>query len=225
MRRALSLALLICTVASASLSQPYASTAGPYVIAGQDLAGYRSWAAANPAQAAELAGYAGYLTSAGVGDVVPVWQLARTASDWAKCGQPPFEVPPRTLWPNIVNSLRFVRDEVKPAVGELEALSAYRNPALNQCAGGSPESVHMTNTGIDLVPRYPFERTALMSRLCTVHARAGRAKNAGLGFYVGIRFHIDVWKYRTWGITAEEGGDQCAIALERRDAARELSHQ
>lgn len=223
MRRSLPLAVL-CLSASASQSQAYASTADPYVIAGQDLAGYRTWVASNPANAIKLAGYADYLTKAGVGDVVPVWQLARTASDWAKCGQPPFEVPPTELWPNIINSLRFVRDQVKPAVGEVEAVSAYRNPALNQCAGGSPDSVHMTNTAVDLVPRYPFDRNALMSRLCTVHARAGRSSNAGLGFYVGIRFHIDVWKYRTWGISAEEGGDQCAIALERREAARDLAH-
>ncbi len=224
MRCTILLALLLCPVASTGQSQTYLNTADPYVIAGQDLAGYRLWVATNPANAIKLSGYAEYLTKAGVGDVVPVWQLARTASDWAKCGQPPFEVPPTELWPNIINSLRFIRDQVKPAVGEVEAVSAYRNPTLNQCAGGSPDSVHMTNTAVDLVPRYPFDRKALMSRLCTIHARAGRASNAGLGFYVGIRFHIDVWKYRTWGITAEEGGDQCAIALERREAARDLAH-
>lgn len=220
MRSAAILALLLSTSPTAGRAQGYPTTAEGYVIAGQDVAGYLLWVAADPRNAIKLAGYADYLTKAGVGDVVPVWQLVRTASDWAKCGQPPFEVPPPELWANIVNSLRYVRDKVKPAVGEVEALSAYRNPVLNQCAGGSPKSVHQLNVGVDLVPRYPFGRRELMSRLCTVHARSGLQYRAGLGFYVGIRFHIDVWKYRNWGIDALEGGDQCAIALERRDAAR-----
>lgn len=220
MRCALVFALLLSAALAASTAQPYPNTADPYVVVGQDLAGYRAWVASDPANAIRLSAYADYLRDAGVGDVVPVWQLARTASDWAKCSQPAFEVPPPELWANIVNSLRYVRDEVKPAVGEVEALSAYRNPVLNQCAGGSPDSVHKSNTAVDLVPRYPFDRNALMSRLCTVHARSGRRYGAGLGFYVGIRFHIDVSTYRNWGVTAEEGGDQCAIALERREAAR-----
>ncbi|MES2146533.1 MAG: hypothetical protein V4491_01645 [Pseudomonadota bacterium] len=218
------LALVLALLPTASAAQPYPSTADPYVVAGQDLAGYRIWVAADLAHSAALSAYATYLRQAGVGDVVPVWQLVRTASDWAKCGQTPFEVPPPELWPNIVNTLRYVQSEVKPAVGEVEAVSVYRNPMLNQCAKGSPRSAHQLNYGVDLVPRYPFERRELMSRLCTVHARSGLRYGAGLGFYVGIRFHIDVWKYRNWGVSAEEGGDQCAIALERREAARPSEH-
>lgn len=202
------------------LAQPYVPPSATYVVAGQDIAGYRAWVAASPRHALAVAAYAEYLRAAGVGEVVPIWQLARTASQWHRCGQPAFEVPPTEVWDQIVNTLRFVRDHVIPAVGAVEALSAYRNPLLNSCAGGSPNSAHQQNIGVDLIPLYPFERNQLMSRLCTVHARAGLTSNAGLGFYVGIRFHIDVWKYRAWGITAEEGGDQCAIALERREEAR-----
>lgn len=215
-----SLSLLAALGGSPSAAQIYVPPSASYVAPGQDLAGYRAWVAADPRHSIALGAYADYLIRAGVGDVVPTWQLIRTASDWYKCGQPAFEVPPPALWPNIVNSLRFVRDRVKPAVGGLEAVSVYRNPALNVCAKGSPESVHQQNVGLDLIPLYPFDRRDLMARLCTVHARAGAGSNAGLGFYVGIRFHIDVWKYRVWGISAEEGGDQCAIALERREDAK-----
>lgn len=218
--RCVILLVLAALVASPVRGQPYFAPSAAYVAPGQDVAGYRIWVAADPRHSLRLAAYTDYLRAAGVGDVVPIWQLARTASDWHKCGQPAFEVPPTEAWGSIVNTLRFVRDHVKPAVGEVEALSAYRNPVLNACAGGSRESVHQQNVGVDLIPVYPFSRNDLMSRLCTVHARAGRSSNAGLGFYVGIRFHIDVWKYRAWGITAEEGGDQCAIALERREDAR-----
>ncbi len=191
-----------------------------YVKPGQDLLGYQSWVR-NPDNAAALAAYSDYLYRAGVGDVVPIWQLARTASQWSDCGQPPYEVPPVETWPNIVNTLRFVRDQVIPAVGEVEVVSSYRNPVLNKCAGGSSKSVHMLNTAVDLTPIYFYSRSDLMSRLCTIHARAGRTASAGLGFYVGLRFHIDTWKYRAWGISAAEGGNQCAIALERREEARE----
>ena len=211
---------LASLAASPVSAQPYFAPSAAYVAPGQDLAGYRAWVAADRRHMLALAAYADYLRAAGVGDVVPIWQLARTASDWHKCGESAFEVPPTEAWGRIVNTLRFVRDYVKPAVGEVEALSAYRNPVLNSCAGGARESAHQLNSGVDLIPLYPFARGDLMSRLCTVHARAGRVSNTGLGFYVGIRFHIDVAKYRVWGITAEEGGDQCAIALERREDAR-----
>lgn len=220
MRRIAALSALAALLASPVTAQSYLAPSAAYVAPGQDLAGYRAWVAADPRHSIELAAYSDYLIRAGVGDVVPIWQLARTASDWNRCAQPAFEVPPPELWDHIVNSLRFVRDYVKPAVGNVEALSAYRNPVLNACAGGARESAHQMNYGVDLIPVYPFDRRELMSRLCTVHARAGRESGAGLGFYVGIRFHIDVFKYRVWGITAEEGGDQCAIALERREAVK-----
>jgi hypothetical protein len=109
--------------------------------------------------------------------------VVRTASDWSKCGQPPFEVPPTSEWPNIVQTLRFVRDEVIPAVGPVEPVSAYRNPQLNACAGGSQESAHLGFFALDLVPLTPTSREALVRILCEVHDRRGKAYGAGLGFY------------------------------------------
>lgn len=195
-------------------------TAASYVEPGQDRAGYDAWIAGSTTNQARVAAYQSYLSNAGVGDVVPVWQLVRTASDWKKCDQPAFEVPPAALWPGMVNTLRYVRDSVEPAIGDVEILSSYRNPYLNSCAGGSARSVHRNNSAIDMVPVYPFERGELMSRLCTVHARDGRRYDVGFGFYVGLRFHVDTWKYRIWGVDPALGGRQCGIALERREAAR-----
>lgn len=199
----------------------YPRPADEYVIAGQDEAGYRQWIEQSPYRAGQVDAYAAYLNAAGVGDVVPVWQLLRTASDWSKCGQPAFEIPPTELWPSIVNTLRYAKEQVVPAVGAVEAVSVYRNPYLNSCAGGSARSTHRSHFALDLVPVYPFTRSDLMSRLCTVHARRGRDYAVGLGFYVGLRFHIDSWKYRVWGVSEREGGRQCAIALARREIARE----
>jgi hypothetical protein len=92
----------------------------------------------------------------------------------------------------------------------VEPVSAYRNPMLNQCAGGAAESVHMTMSAMDLVPLVPIDRGTLMSRLCAAHALVGPRYNVGLGFYGKLRFHVDSWKYRTWG--RNDGGSQACLA-------------
>ncbi|URD59999.1 hypothetical protein M8312_09315 [Sphingomonas sp. KRR8] len=172
---------------------------GDYVIAGQDEPGYRRWVMGQSWRPGLVSSFHRYLMDNQVAFVVPTWQLLRTASDWARCGADPFEVPPVSDWPNVVQTLRFVRDYVVPAVGRVEPVSAYRNPILNQCAGGARESVHMTMSAIDLVPLVPIDRGVLMSRLCAAHAINGPRYNVGLGFYAKLRFHVDSWKYRTWG--------------------------
>ena len=122
---------------------------------------------------------------------MPTWQLLRTATSWQRCGAQPFEVPPVGEWPNIVQTLRYIRDYVVPAVGPVEAVSAYRNPALNSCAGGAPESAHRHYSAIDMVPLRPITREALMATLCTVHRPARPRYGVGLGFYAFLRFHVD----------------------------------
>ena len=71
-------------------------------------------------------------------DVLPVWQLVRTSSAWRQCGAQPFEVAETRQWANIVDTLSFVKTEVRPAVGEVEALSVFRNEQLNGCSRGWP---------------------------------------------------------------------------------------
>jgi uncharacterized protein YcbK (DUF882 family) len=152
---------------------------------------------------------------------VPTWQLLRTASQWQQCGAAPFEVPPTEAWPNVVQSLRYVRDKVIPEVGPVEPVSVYRNPVLNLCAGGAQESAHRFMQAVDLVPLRPITRDALTKRLCAIHADSGEPYGVGLGFYVGLRFHIDSRKFRTWGVN-DEGAIACARSYEiahARDAA------
>ena len=172
----------------------------PYVVIGQDEPGYRNWYLASPAHAHQVKGLNDYLVTHGVGGVVPTWQLLRTASDWYKCGAAAFEVPPTLEWPNLVQTLRYVRDRVIPAVGPVEPVSVYRNPLLNHCAGGAQESAHRYMQAVDLVPLNPITRAALIRQLCTVHAGSGGPYGVGLGFYVGLRFHIDSRRFRRWGI-------------------------
>jgi hypothetical protein len=191
---------------------PWQPTAD-YVTPGQDEPGYRRWLAANPFRSSQVATFHRYLSDAGVSYVAPTWQLLRTASDWQKCGAAPFEMPPVSEWANLVQTLRFVRDYVVPAIGPVEPVSGYRNPVLNRCAGGAAESVHMHFSAIDLVPLRPTGREALIGRLCALHARQGWRYGVGLGFYPKLRFHVDSWKFRTWGRN-EYGSLACAASAE-----------
>ena len=110
-------------------------------------------------------------------------------------------------WAHIVQTLRYINDYVIPAVGPVEPVSAYRNPSLNVCAGGAPESAHKHYSAVDLVPLQETTREQLMRRLCAAHARRGTAYDVGLGFYAFLRFHVDTTKYRRWG--ADSGQANC----------------
>lgn len=212
MRSAIVLFLLLSAlpaVAEASSWNP----AADYVTAGQDEPGYRAWVTADPTRSLYVKAFHTYLVNNGVGGVVPTWQLLRTASHWHRCGAQPYEVPPTTAWPNIVAALRYVGAYVEPLIGEVEVVSAYRNPALNACAGGALESVHKTLGAIDMVPLRPVTREALMTSLCRLHQSSGQRFWIGLGLYKGLRFHIDATKFREWGMAGARGGFGCGAVL------------
>lgn len=192
------------------------SPTAAYVTAGQDEPGYRAWYARALWRAPYVKAFNDYLTTYEVGGVVPTWQLLRTASSWRKCGSEPFEVPPVNEWPHIVQTLRYVRDYVVPAVGPVESVSGYRNPHLNVCAGGAPESAHKSYSAIDLVPLRPTTREALMRTLCAVHSHKGDEYGVGLGFYAYLRFHVDTTKFRRWGASAHSG---CPSIIRPEDIA------
>ena len=212
MRIAIAPLLLIATGASAqsvpaivTAPQPTVPAgpwdpAAPYITVGQDEPGYRAWYMAAPWRAAQVKAFNDYLVASQVGGVLPTWQLLRTATSWKDCGQQPFEVPPAEEWPHMVQTLRYIHDYVVPAVGPVEPVSVYRNPALNVCAGGAPESAHKLDSAVDMVPLRPIDRITLMRTLCGVHSEHGAAYNAGLGFYAYLRFHVDSTKYRRWNM-------------------------
>jgi hypothetical protein len=174
--------------------------AAPYITAGQDEPGYRSWFLAAPWRAGQVRQFNDYLATYQVAGIVPTWQLFRTATAWKDCGDEPFEIPPTSEWPNLVQTLRYIHDYVIPAVGPVEPVSGYRNPHLNKCAGGAPDSAHKHYSAIDLVPLRPITREQLMRALCVAHSEHGAAYGAGLGFYAYLRFHIDSTKFRRWNM-------------------------
>ena len=172
----------------------------PYISVGQDEPGYRSWYLAAPWRAGQVKAFNDYLAGNQVSGILPTWTLLRTATSWQECGGQPFEVPPAEEWSHMVQTLRYVRDYVVPEVGPVEAVSVYRNPSLNKCAGGAPESAHKLDSAIDMVPLRPIDRVTLMRRLCGVHSEHGSAYSAGLGFYAYLRFHVDSTKFRRWNM-------------------------
>jgi hypothetical protein len=107
---------------------------------------------------------------------------------------------------------------VIPVLGPVEPVSTYRNPALNVCAGGAPESAHKHYSAIDLVPLAQITREDMMRRLCGAHSAHGAAYNAGLGFYAFMRFHIDSTKFRRWNMDPAVAA-QCPPILHHGDAA------
>jgi hypothetical protein len=192
--------------------------AAPYISAGQDEPGYRSWYLAAPWRAGQVKAFNDYLAAAGVAGVVPTWQLLRTATSWSECGSQPFEIAPTSEWPNIIQTLRYIRDDVIPLIGPVEAVSVYRNPQLNQCAGGAPESAHKLDSAIDMVPLRPTDRVTLMRALCGNHSEHGAAYGAGLGFYAYLRFHVDSTKFRRWNMDPAVA-EQCPPIIHAGDVA------
>jgi hypothetical protein len=182
---------------------------------GQGEAEYQAWLASSPGVRAQVLGFEAWQEAAGVRHVLPTWQILRTASMWRECGGQPFEVPPHTFWPDMVRTLRFIRDRVRPALGPLEAVSGFRNPALNACARGSARSAHLDYFALDLIPLQPTTRRQLFERICPVHARFGPAAEVGLGFYTFLRFHIDTRGFRRWGSAGPAGNESPCAVLER----------
>jgi len=178
---------------------------------GQTAADYNRWLAASPAHRASVQAFRDRLAAEGVDGIVPVWQLIRTSSSWRQCGAEPFEVAPADKWQHIVTTLKFVRDKVVPAVGEVEALSAYRNERLNACSAGAPRSAHRMFFALDLTPvNASVDRSAMIRDICRAHARDGRSYDTGLGFYSGRRFHVDSSGYRKWGADGRGASSPCA---------------
>ncbi len=166
---------------------------------GQSKADYLAWLAKSPAARAQVLGFKSFLDMKKVDGVIPTWQLVRTASMWRECSGPRFEVAPFTEWNHIAETLRFVGNHVEPVIGDVEALSGYRNGALNQCSGGAKASAHRQFFALDLTPVRDIARSAMIRSLCNIHQWRGGGYDIGLGFYTGLRFHVDSKGFRKWG--------------------------
>lgn len=99
---------------------------------------FARWAAEDGARQEAFARFEAVLQREGVADVLPAYDLRIVDRLRTRCMQAPFVEPPQEHWSNIVATLRFIRDHVEPAVGEVRAVSAFRDQAFNECVGGAP---------------------------------------------------------------------------------------
>ena len=49
----------------------------------------------------------------------------------------------------------------------------------------------------------------MIRNVCGAHRRRGQAYQAGLGFYSGLRFHVDSSGYRRWGPDGSSATSPC----------------
>lgn len=192
---------------------PAPETPLPSPIEGQDEVAYENLLARDPGTKARVLGFESFLKGEGLAGVLPTWQLTRTASDYEKCEGPGFEVAPIEEWQHIAATLRFIKRHVQPVIGDVEAMSGYRNPELNACAGGARESAHRRFFALDLVPKHPIARSGLIRSICAIHDFRGRGYDIGLGFYNGLRFHIDSKGFRRWGPNGKGATSPCVTGV------------
>ena len=158
----------------------------------RDVALYRQWF---PAHGAEVLAFEAFLAQHKVENVVPTYQLLRSASMWRECKASPFQVPPPAQWPEAKNVLLLLQELRRTQVlGPFAVVSAYRGEKLNRCAGGSRGSSHM-RFAVDIIPLGPTDD----QKLCRFWREQGQAWDMGLSRYPSGRIHVDRNGFRSWG--------------------------
>lgn len=182
-RRALAAVLLAfaCTAA-----------AGAAPAAGDDPIDYGVWAREHKVHEFEA-----FLAESRLKGVVRTRHLLRTATAWRECGGPRWELPPRELWPEVAVVLRLVAELKRLRIlQDVEAVSNYRNPRLNACAGGARRSSHTRSFAMDIVAE-PGDVD--VAALCSFWRSEGKTWRMGLSRYPSGRIHLDTSGHRTWG--------------------------
>jgi hypothetical protein len=154
---------------------------------------------------AEVNAFEEFLVREKVAQVVPTYQLLRSASMWKECRADPFELPPAAEWTKVRDVLLLLQElRTRGVLPQFEVVSAYRDPRLNRCAGGAPGSAHQ-RFAVDIAPLSRAEGT----RLCRFWREEGRAWDMGVSRYPSGRIHIDRTGYRTWGASHRRSSSYC----------------
>lgn len=177
---------------------------------------YRYWLMQGDNQA-KVREYEQFLEQHDVANIIPNFELFKTARDWAKCGKSEYMVPNRELWSNQLPTLKVIKYLVAARVlTDFEVTSVYRDLPLNQCAGGAGSSRHLYNSAIDfrIGPEFPdasdygfIENSKF--KLCEFWRNHGQSLNMGLGLYASGQIHIDTQGYRTWGPDLTRNSSLC----------------
>ena len=177
---------------------------------------YNSWTAVSD-NLKQIRDYEIFLEKNGVGNIIPSYELLRTARDWQKCGRSEYMVPSRELWANQVPTLKIFKYLIASKVlTDFTVTSVYRDLSLNQCAGGASSSRHLFNSAIDfrIGPAIPqpedyayIEYTKF--KLCQFWSQYGSSLKMGLGLYSSGQIHIDSQGFRTWGPNLSRSSSMC----------------
>nr|WP_235985902.1 D-Ala-D-Ala carboxypeptidase family metallohydrolase [Acinetobacter baretiae] len=179
---------------------------------------YTQWLAQkNHAQQANA--YEIFLAKHQLAQIVPPFELLRTARDWQKCFGQEYAVPTQELWQNQVSTLKVLKLLVEQNIlDDFEVTSVYRDLPTNQCVGGASESRHLYNSAIDfrIGPATPqttdLQRIALTkTKLCQFWRQHGANLNLGLGVYASGQIHIDTQGFRTWGANLNRQTSICSL--------------
>ena len=152
-----------------------------------------------------------YLESQDVSQVLPVSQLLRSASAWEECYAEPFAVPPEQQWKDVASVLRLLQFLKSSGVvsGRIVVYSGYRNPTLNECAGGAAGSAHAKSFALDFRVLGSVDPA---KALCNFWRTKGNESNMGFSIYPSGRIHIDTAGYRTWGYDHTGKSAVCSAA-------------
>lgn len=197
---------------AANTDPPPASAARPAAAATiAPPPGYAAWLAQGD-HARSVAAFERELADRDIADVVPTFEILRSAIDWRRCRAEEYELPDASTWPGAFAALTVIKNELVPIVGPVEIVSGYRHAALNSCAGGSSGSVHRQFGAFDAFVTGPETRDEMIAQLCAWHRDRGPSLQAGLGIYNGKKFHIDAGLkgYRTWGSDYHAASSPCA---------------
>ena len=177
---------------------------------------YRQWLIYGDNQS-RARDYERFLEQNNAGNIIPSFELFKTARDWDKCGKSEYMIPSRELWSNQLPTLKVFKYLVASKVlTDFTVTSVYRDLPLNQCAGGAGSSRHLFNSAIDfrIGPENPqpqdyayIEHTKF--KLCQFWSQYGQSLNMGLGLYASGQIHIDTQGYRTWGPDLTRNSSMC----------------
>ncbi|AMW78512.1 peptidase M15 [Acinetobacter sp. TGL-Y2] len=177
---------------------------------------YRNWVSIGNNQS-RVRDYERYLERNNVGNIIPSFELLKSARDWQRCGKSEYMIPSSEVWSNQLPTLKVFKYLVASKVlTDFEVTSVYRDLPLNQCAGGAGSSRHLFNSAIDfrIGPEYPqaqdyahIENSKF--KLCQFWKNHGQSLNMGLGLYASGQIHIDTQGYRTWGPDLTRNSSLC----------------
>ena len=200
---ALSVSLFASTAASALSIAPSETAAS--------TASFDTWLDKVPSRRAEVRDFEAFLAQQGVAGVLPTREILLNDTSWSECHMDgPYSIAERAYWPHIVGTLRYIHDEIVPAIGQVQVDSGYRESGLNRCSGGAAHSAHAQFYALDLEPVHAIDRSTLIARVCANHAHYGAEYHIGLGFYDHLRFHIDSRSFRRWGSDYHASTSPCA---------------